>query len=226
MKGPCFMLKKLINRIYRTCRELLFPAECLGCGQEGAYLCPDCHQKIKFLEKDNCPSLSDLNKVIAATSYHQPLVEKMIHGLKFRFIPELAEPLARLLIDCYGKIENKLDQPVIIPVPLNKKRLLERGFNQSELIAQKFAEHFRYPLLTDVVRRRRQTPHQVGLDRAQRLKNVAGAFTVDLPESIQGQNIIIIDDVLTTGATIVEIAKVLKNAQAKKIWALTVAFED
>lgn len=220
------MLKKWIEKIYHALLDLIFPIECLGCGKEGNYLCPDCYKRISTDNNQQPPLPAKIDKILAAASYHDRLVEKAIHNLKFRYLTDLAQPLARLLIDNYERQFDRLSDPLIIPVPLHKQRMLERGFNQSELIAEIFAKHFHYPLSNNAVIRSRQTPHQVGLDKASRKKNVIGAFSIPRPELVQNKNIIIIDDVLTTGATLQEIAKVLKEHEAKEVWALAVAFDD
>ncbi len=234
-------VKKIINFIL----SLIFPIECLGCSRENAYLCDDCLKKIKIYGQPPIfeHPLTHLNGIICAADYRQPLLKKAIHNFKFRFIKELAQPLAKILIQFWVKrcncasrqtragqdvkaghgVPQQIAKPIIIPMPLNKKRLLERGFNQAELIALLFAEHFNYPLLTNAVIRQKNTPHQVGLNKKERLKNVQNAFQIKQPELIKNQIIILIDDVVTTGSTLEEIAKILKKGGVKEVWGLTVA---
>lgn len=232
------MFKKIFNRIL----TLLFPVECLGCKKAETYFCGDCLKKIKIKDKIEAfeHPLEHLNGIMSATDYNDQLVQSAIHYLKFRFIQELAEPLAKILAvfwqnhnynvraQCHPERSRRIaplpiTNPIIIPVPLNKKRLLERGFNQSELIAKIFAGHFNYPLMTDTVVKYRHTRHQVGLSKKERLTNVKGAFKVENSDLIKNQIIILIDDVVTTGSTLEEIARVLKEAGAKEVWGLTVA---
>lgn len=218
-------IKHLTNKIFNALLSLLFPIECLGCHKEDTYLCDNCFNKISIyqsIEPFDHP-LKYLNGIMTATDYHHNLIRAIIHHFKFRFIKELANPLAQLLIDFFEKIKIDLPEPIIIPVPLNKKRFLERGFNQAELIAKIFTEHFNYSLMTDLIERARNTPHQVGLNKKKRLTNVQGAFIISNPELIQNKNIILIDDVVTTGSTLEEIAKVLKDFGAQEVWGLTVA---
>ncbi|HBR13402.1 MAG TPA: hypothetical protein DD697_01720 [Candidatus Komeilibacteria bacterium] len=214
-------VKKFINSILK----LIFPVECLNCGRENYYLCDNCLKKI-LVQPTLAPfdhPLTHLDGVLTATNYHENLIAQTIHYFKFRFIQALAEPLAGLLIDFVKKIDFDLKNSLVIPVPLNKKRLLERGFNQSYLLAKIFAEHFNLPLSAEVVSRSRNTPHQVGLNQKQRRLNINNAFTLNLPEAVRNKNIILIDDVVTTGATLEEIAKLLKTAGAKTVHGLTVA---
>ena len=160
---------------------------------------------------------------MTAADYKNNLIKSAIHYFKFRFIKKMAEPLAQLLINFFERVDPAINDPLIIPVPLNKKRFLERGFNQSELIGKIFADHFNFSFMTDLIERHRYTPHQVGLNRAKRLTNVQGSFKINRSELIQNKNIILIDDVVTTGSTLEEIAKILKDFGAKKVWGLTVA---
>ncbi|MCX6785781.1 MAG: phosphoribosyltransferase family protein [Candidatus Komeilibacteria bacterium] len=229
------MFKKIFNFLL----DLIFPIECLGCNQEDVYLCPDCYKKIQI---NSAPPpfkhpLKYLNGVLSAGDYHQVLLKNVIHCFKFRFTQELAEPLAKILAEFWDKQINGnnnvpthncaslpiMDNPIIMPVPLNKKRLLERGFNQAELIAKIFAEQFNYLLLTEAVIRQKNTAHQLGLNQKERTRNIQGAFQINQPELIKDKIIILIDDVVTTGSTLQEIAKVLKEGGAKEVWGLAVA---
>jgi len=227
----------MLKKIYNFLLDLIFPVECLGCHREDFYLCPACLNKIKIY--DAPPPFEHplvyLDGIISAADYNQRLLQDAIHHFKFRFIQELAEPLAKILADFWEKYRHQknvttqyvaslpMPNPLIIPVPLNKKRLLERGFNQSALIAKIFAKRFNYNLLTNVIIRSKNTPHQVGLNKNQRKANIKNAFLINDVQLIRGKTIILLDDVVTTGSTVEEIAKTLKEAGAKKVWGLTVA---
>lgn len=224
-------IKKIIDFIL----SLIFPIECLGCNQENTYLCDECLKKIKIYDQPPVfeHPLTHLNGIVYAADYKQMLLQQTIHNFKFRYIKELAQPLAKILAEFWKNYINSVqthnfvslqnDELLIIPVPLNKKRRLERGFNQAELIAKIFAEHFNYHILTDVVIRQTNTPHQVGLNKKERLTNVQSAFAITNPELIKNRIVILIDDVVTTGSTLEEIAKTLKQAGAKEVWGLTIA---
>ncbi|MDP2586379.1 MAG: ComF family protein [Candidatus Komeilibacteria bacterium] len=224
-------IKKTIDFIL----TLIFPIECLGCNKEDIYLCDECLAKIKIYDQPPVfeHPLTHLNGIIYATDYKQKLLQQIIHNFKFRYIKELAEPLAKILAEFWTNYINSVetrncaslqnDKPIIIPVPLNKKRLLERGFNQAELIAKIFASQFNYPLFSNAIIRSKNTPHQVGLNKKERLTNVKNSFAITDPELIKDRIVILIDDVVTTGSTLEEIAKTLKQAGAKDAWGLTVA---
>ena len=128
-----------------------------------------------------------------------------------------------LLINCYRQINIDLIKVIVVPVPLNKKRLLERGFNQSALLSECFARHFGLTCHAEIIERFRPTPHQVGLNKQQRQINVKNSFKIIKPELVKNKNIILIDDVVTTGSTLEEVAKTLKQNGAQKVIGLVVA---
>jgi competence protein ComFC len=203
------MIKKVINSFL----NLLFPSKCLGCGKENEILCPECLRRIDY------PTLLKSNNILAATDYNDELAKKAIWLLKYRGIKQIAEPLAELIKQrTLEKI--KIKNPVFIPIPLSSKRLKERGFNQSELIAKYLSD----TTITNVLYKTKETVSQVSIkDREKRLNNLKGSFAVKNAELIKDKNIILIDDVSTTGATIAEVKRVLREAGAKNIVALVVA---
>ena len=164
--------------------------------------------------------------------YRHPLVKKSIWLLKYKNKRNVAEIFAESL---YGRILEELADlsrmenfrdPVIIPIPLAKKRMHERGFNQSLLISKKISKLSSGNLILekDVLIKPKDTEHQARIEnRNERLKNIVGSFRVINEEKIKNRNIILIDDVTTTGATLGEAKKVLKQAGARKVIAFTVA---
>ncbi|MFH1979057.1 MAG: ComF family protein [Patescibacteria group bacterium] len=162
------------------------------------------------------------NKILAATSYGSPVIKKAIRALKYQKAKRVAKPLAKLI---HTRLMNEV-QPhsLIIPIPLSKKRLRERGFNQAELIAKELSDIMSIKVLTYVLRRDRHTISQVDIkDRKKRLNNLKNAFSVKNKHLIQGVDIFVIDDVSTTGATINEACRVLKLAGAKSVTGVVVA---
>ena len=156
----------------------------------------------------------------------------LIHLLKYENVTPvagllggmMAQAVEELLVTCSGST------PWIMPVPLHKSRRRTRGFNQAELIARAALRRLRTKLevASDVLVRHRETISQVGLSREERIANVHGAFRVTDRHAINGRDIIVVDDVMTTGTTLSECARVLKEAGAKRVWAATVAraFQD
>jgi len=156
-------------------------------------------------------------QAFAALSY-QPPVSQLISSLKFRRQLHLVAPLARLMIDCLSRIDPAPD--ILIPVPLHPVRLRERGFNQSLELARALGSHHSLKLDWRCCRRVRATPAQSGLDEKDRRRNLRAAFQVD--GDLRGRHAVILDDVITTGATIRELSRTLLRAGAAQVdvWAL------
>lgn len=157
------------------------------------------------------------DRAFAALSYQAP-VSQLISGLKFHRQLHLAAPLARLMIDRLGAIKPVPD--LLIPVPLHPQRLRERGFNQSLELARILARHHALRLDWRCCRRVRATAAQTGLDEKARRRNLRAAFQVD--GDIRGRHLVLIDDVITTGATLGELSRTLLRAGAERVdvWAL------
>jgi ComF family protein len=149
-------------------------------------------------------------------------LRKLIHEFKYSGLPQLASKLGPLMSAAMPR-EQRFD--LIVPMPLHWRKRLERGFNQSELLAKVLSKRTGIPVV-NALRRRKSTPPQAGLTRAQRRLNVAGAFEADQRERIDGRHVLLIDDVLTTGATASACAAVLKRAGARRVTLLTLARAD
>jgi ComF family protein len=145
--------------------------------------------------------------------------------LKYEQVVPAADMLGGMLAEAIGKLG--LPQPVLmIPVPLHSSKRRQRRFNQAELIARaalKQSATMGAELATNLLVRQRATVSQIGLTRPQRADNIRGAFRVERRERIAGRNILLVDDVLTTGTTASECARVLRKAGAEKVWVATVA---
>jgi len=141
-------------------------------------------------------------------------LREIIHHLKYSDRVSLAKPLGNILKACLER--EPFSGDLIIPVPLHRSRQRQRGFNQAELIAAGLGR----PMSTRVLRRRKNTPSQTGLTRNERKRNLAAAFEVSA--KVNG-NVIVVDDVYTTGSTMDEIARTLKRAGAGRVEVLTVA---
>lgn len=228
-----------IKTLGQALADLVFPVYCLVCKKEGEFLCDSCALKLPGLEKQLClvcekpapygkthPECSSKNKIdgiISALPYRDPKVSELIETFKYQFIHDLSPRLADLLIAEIKKqsLEGYFSEFTIIPVPLHKHRLNWRGFNQSELIAEALAQKLDIPVDKTLVERIRHTKPQVKMDRAKRLENITGAFKLNSPQTTD--KYLLVDDVVTTGATLNEIAKLLKKGGAPEVWAVTVA---
>ena len=172
---------------------------------------------------------SHLDGLIAAVSYEDPTVKKLVHNFKYRFIGDISLLFAKLI--CSSLIRNDFPLPdFIVPVPLHPKRLRWRGFNQSLLLAEHISKDLA-PLMEievlDILERQKYNQPQMQVKNyKERLKNVQNIFALKPdanPDLIKNKNILLIDDIATTGATLEECAKVLKDAGAKKVFAAVVA---
>jgi len=153
----------------------------------------------------------------------------LIHVLKFQQVRPAAQVLGRVLAETIANLEQAMPvgRIAVVPVPLHRRKQAQRGFNQAEMIAraalQRLARPKRFKLSTGVLVRRRETGSQIGLTRHQRRENLRGAFAVSDPTRILKRDILLIDDVLTTGTTASECARVLLRAGAARVWVATAA---
>jgi ComF family protein len=167
-------------------------------------------------------------KAAAYGSYEGGLRE-LIHLLKYGGVRPAAKVLGRMLADAISHLDAVLDEEhlLIVPVPLHPGKLRQRGFNQSELIAQSalkvMQSPHRFQLAPKVLERRRETQSQIGLSRHQRRENMRGAFAVSRADKVKDKSILVVDDVFTTGTTVSECARVLRRAGASKVYVATVA---
>lgn len=209
--------------------------------------CPFCHSPNRVMGKGKCSShrQMQLDGLFAATSYQEPLVKKLITSLKYKpYTKTLAEPLAYLIIAYFALSENRaifrdVENSLLVPVPLSRSKQKERGFNQAELLAEELSRFFKIPLLNNNLVKIKKTQSQTELKKEERAKNIQGAFAVKpFPArprpgregqkehlTVQGKKIFLVDDVFTTGATMEECARVLKQAGAREVWGITVARE-
>jgi ComF family protein len=217
--------------------DLIFPPHCSGCGILGYRWCKDCDSLVKKLSppycqkcgspekfsniaKDHCLDILQSIDFIRSYSIYEPPLSNAIKKLKYQNDIGIAQVLAFYLVEMYNDLI--LDTDFVIPVPLGKNRFKERGYNQASLIAKPFSLVIGRPMKTQALFRYKETKSQVGLSREERSANVTGAFTVD-NSNLLGKNIILIDDVTTTGSTLEACARELKNKGANNIVGLTIA---
>lgn len=207
---------------------------CVLCGVGGqGWLCPGCQADLPRLPAERCPQCGRPSRaglvcgtcrqqppawdaLVAAHPYAWPL-DEVLHAFKYRRQLTLARPLAGLL---HAAVAGRTRPDCLVPIPLSTARWQARGFNQSEELARRLAYDLALPCVSATLQRVRDTPAQAGLNRARRLENLRGAFTVHRP--VTGQFIALIDDVSTTGATLAEAAQTLKQQGAARVegWVL------
>ena len=149
----------------------------------------------------------------------------LIHLLKYDRVLPAAPVLGGLLAEAITQLQLATDtSPLLVPVPLHASKRRERGFNQAELIVRSAAKRLPQSMeIAAALQRKRPTHSQVGLSREERIANMRDAFRVIAPERVKGRTVIVVDDVMTTGTTVSECARVLKEAGAERVWAATVA---
>jgi ComF family protein len=219
------MLKNLSGPLFAT----FFGGSCFLCrGAARGLLCAECNAGLPRLAGARCPRCAlasaqgaicgrclarapSYDATCAALAYEFP-ADALVHALKFRGELALAPLLGGLLLQAVSR-EERID--IVLPVPLSGRRLSERGYNQAAEIARPLAAAMRAPLDLSSCMRHRDTPQQADLPWAQRGRNVHGAFTCT--RAFAGQAIAVVDDVMTTGSTLEEIAATLKAAGAARV---------
>jgi ComF family protein len=227
------------GRLVELAVDSFFPRRCVGCGKVGGFLCPECLGRLLRLMPPFCPRCGrpQASGIVCPSCWQRPtdidgirspfrfdeVIRKAVHELKYRNLKAISPCLAELLAD-YLK-ENPLPGEALIGVPLHPRRLRERGYNQSSLIAAELGKRIGLPVIEDCLIRVKQAQPQVkAVDVDERRRNVADAF-VCRDEKVSDKQIILIDDVCTSGATLESCAAALKNKGAKSVWGLTLARE-
>lgn len=212
-------------------KNLVFPPVCVNCKKVGSLLCADCYGRIQWLEEPVCAQCGrvvskphtvchvcrqrplPLSKIRAAAQFSDP-IPNIIHNMKYNGYHALAEPLAEMMATTWTQWQFDID--LVLPIPLHPDRLKKRGYNQSALLTKHMCRQLDIPYELKALSRTRHTPPQVGLNAKDRLKNVQGAFTA-VSSKVTGKNILLIDDVCTTGATMASAAEALLAAGAKSV---------
>ena len=229
-----------VRQLLQQGLDLLFPQQCAVCARSGHILCSACQASIRLLKPPYCelcnrqlssPGICQqcqrwplkLNGLRAVGSYEEPL-RACIHALKYDGQTRLAEPLGKLLARKYSA--SRLRADILVPVPLHSERQQQRGYNQSQLLAEHCSRLIGVPICSDILIRRRATSAQVGLAAYERQQNVAGAFACSplfARGALSQRRVLLIDDVCTTGATLQACSEALFAAGAQEVWALVLA---
>lgn len=178
-------------------------------------------------QKCNSKKLSGL--YFALSYKEKPLTRKLIHFFKYSpyYVKDLAKPLASLIIEHILLLNENpnllLKDSTLIPIPLDKKKIKQRGYNQSEELAKELSKIIEIPFLANILIKTKYTLPQMELSEEERRKNLKNVFTCKNTDIIRGKKIFLIDDVYTTGSTMEECSRVLKEAGAKEVWGIAVA---
>ena len=176
-----------------------------------------------------CRRLEQPYTKAAAYGSYEGGLRDLIHMLKYQGVRPAANVLGRMLAEVLDGLRPAIGETnlIVVPVPLHGAKFRQRGFNQAEVIAKvalKLAGgQGNYVLVPDALERTRDTQSQIGLTRHQRRENLRGAFRVKHPDAINGQQVLLVDDVFTTGTTASECSRILRRAGASRVWVVTVA---
>ena len=238
----------MLKQFFATIGDTIFPPQCPACSdilreQLLDIFCPECRRKIKFIDESICPVCGRPFFASAALSHicgdclvrkphfqvarsmagFETIIMEAIHQFKYGHKLAVGEALGVLManfsfpfFDCQG-------YDLMLPVPLHIKKLRERGFNQSLLLARQLANKWTIPVDFSLLKRQKFTLSQTGLNKKEREENIRGAFVVSDKKKVTGKKIILVDDVYTTGATLNECAKTLRKAGAVEVAVLTLA---
>jgi len=228
-----------VIKLKRMALDLLFPQWCIGCGKEGSFLCHSCRGALPYIVPPFCPKCgkpqpsgtlcpgcvgwqAEIDGIRSPFRF-DGVMRQAIHQLKYRNLRALAVPLAKLLNDYLAT--NPVPGEVLVPVPLHRKRLRERGYNQSRLLVKELGKLINLPVIDDCLIRKQYAPPQTKTTTVdERQSNVVNAFTCR-DHRLKDKQVLLIDDVSTSGATLDACAAALKAAGATSVWGLVLARE-
>lgn len=226
-------------------KDILFPKFCFGCNFPGVYICKNCQKNLQYIKIQKCfyckkPSIYSLTHEnclkkfnidqINSVFYYNDFLKKIIKNIKYRFVKEAFAELTKIInpskilsLEFYKNINEEL---FIQPIPLHKNKLKQRGFNQAYLIALYLKSFFNFSIV-DFLERVKETKNQAEIkEKKERYLNIKGAFKLkkDIDKNLlKNKRIILIDDVATTGYTLLEASKTLKKYGAFKVYGFTLA---
>ena len=242
-------IKRFILDLKDDLLDFVYPQTCPICQsplkREEKDLCDECWKALALLPSPYCPycksflenedeiadhlcahlNRSEDRRILAVRSLgtFDDHYQKLVHRFKYEKKIHLGRRLARRLAESISEDKCYSGCDMVIPVPLHRARERERGFNQSEVLAEGISRAMEISLAKDILKRKKNTKDQTYLNAQQRAENVKGAFVVRQPERVSGKNVILVDDVMTTGATLNECARMLQKVGATGILAATLS---
>ena len=232
-----------LSRLYAGFLDLLYPRRCPVCSEivmpKGNLICPDCMEKLAFVRRPVCKCCGkeiispeaeycfdctrhphSFDSGMALINYNDTASRSMAL-IKYHGRREYLDFYSEAMFRRFGPAIRRLSPDCIIPVPVHKSRLKKRGFNQAEIVAKVLSENTGIAMDAGAVKRIKATSPQKELGDKGRKRNIRGAFAVQ--KNVKGENIVLIDDIYTTGSTLDEAARVLKKAGAENVYFLTVS---
>jgi len=224
---------------FKSIFDVFLPRKCSGCEEvlqvDETSICNQCLQSLKLInedlieqefEKDFLPTNIISNFTSLFVFEKESILQQIIHEIKYNKQFNSAVTLGKIFADKHAKLLEKWVIDLIIPIPLHHLKIAERGFNQSDFFAKGVSKGSGIKLATKVVKRIRYTESQTGFNKFERKENMTNAFKVKKEKLIEGKNILLVDDVITTGATILECGKALINSGANQVFAGSIAVTD
>lgn len=214
----------MINFIKRLL-DWLYKKKCYCCGSsvENIFLCSSCSENIDFLKEEPISTIED--HLFFSSTFYSKNIKKLIRGLKYHNQKELAFFLAKIMFEYWSKINKKSENYIIIPVPLHFNRIKTRKYNHMDLVAQEFSVLTGFKYKTDFLKRIKDTIPQYKLTKFEREENLKDAFKIENKLPLDS-NILLIDDISTTGSTFLEIIKELKRNGYKNITAFSISIPE
>ncbi|MBU1045551.1 hypothetical protein KJ616_00315 [Patescibacteria group bacterium] len=226
------------KNLKETILDAFWPKRCVNCNKLGQCLCADCFSLIDILREPSYEKFRHLDGLHAATAYNDKMVKSIIHLCKYNRLKELAPHLADLIIAHFKLLDNQTllssrlfsenqgcSDLIVCGVPMHRKKLKNRDFNQSEEIVRHFSEEFGLFFVPGLLLKTKTTRPQAELTKEERMENVLNAFEINplFKQLVKDKEVLLIDDVFTTGATMEECAKILKQNRASRVWGAVVA---
>ena len=227
-----------MQKVLRDFFHLFFPEVCLACGEgltdKEKYVCIICIHKLPKTNYHTMPdnpmfrSFAGRADIKAAASYSfygkGSVLQKLVHQVKYKGKKELAVYFGKLYAPSLKHATPYSEIDYIIPVPLHPKKLRERGYNQSACIAEGLSKVMGIPVLTDTLKRAKNTETQTSKARYARWENVKDSFAIENPEQIKNKHILVVDDVITTGATVEACINMLKTVQVASVLVASIGY--
>jgi len=232
----------MMNLLYfrQNLLNLFFPNRCLACQKHlhtADFICDECKGKLEFFDQticvvcqentatdgicSKCGSSMPFDGLVSVFKFN-PTIQNLIHNFKYNEFKKIGSFLGDFLVSVLSEKPFISNIDYIIPVPLHPVRKRDRGFNQAGIIANEIARSLNIPLEEKLVVRRKYTKSQTKLSREERNKNVSKAFAVKNAKVLTNKNVLLIDDVYTTGATLKSVAETLKANKVDKVYACTI----
>lgn len=240
---PMRIRPNLLHQSIETAITFIYPSQCKVCEAHLSldakpYICKSCWKDIDYINPpwceicglpnnenlcDACASQPPRYGKLRAIAVYEKTLQQAIHLFKFEKRTSLKHALIQLIVNNIPSDLNLKDYDYVLPIPIHKKRLRERGFNQSLLLAEGLAKATDIKVTKDTLIRRKNTSPQSSLNKEERQTNIIGAFELKNPSNIQSKQILVLDDVYTTGATVREVVNILWDADPIEIDVLTLA---